>query len=174
MQGTNDAKIRSAEQWSAAEETLRERHGVETLYVRKQAYRRGAEVLVVGGWAFLDGNPAVIPADLEVLVLTFSGADGELQTLSRDPATVRELLAPYLQEHEGAGSYFTARIPEEEKDALFTKLRALPDFHPSQGRSLPPASLNPPPAASPKEIAFPIVVGVAAVTAVLGTALYLY
>ncbi len=64
------------------EQALRDLHGDEHLYVRPKAYQRpDASVVLVGGWVYADGNPAIIPpADIVLLVET----DGQSKPFEHD------------------------------------------------------------------------------------------
>jgi hypothetical protein len=112
-----------------SEAALRAQHGQLSLYVRPQPAEspyapRG--VAVVGGWAFLDGDPAILPEGLDVLVLTFEGPGG-MATYPRAPDAVFAILAPYLSRATYPCPHLVARVPERDRPALAQRLAALPD-----------------------------------------------
>ena len=66
-----DPRAASAKAWADAENALRSKYHGAGLYVRKQVYQRpDGATMVVGGWAFLDGDPAMIPTELDLLVVS--------------------------------------------------------------------------------------------------------
>lgn len=135
----------SARRFLAAESSLRAMHGLECVYVRPQAVASEAWVLAAAGWAFLDGNPAILPHHLDLLVVS-AGADG----LGRNPVQVFELLAPYTTQHRKPVPHLAVRIPEADRPRLFDAIARLPDHSP-KFPSRPPRLLDYAPELPPAE-----------------------
>lgn len=115
------------------ESALRALHGPGSLYVRPQVYAApkipGAFV-VVGGWAFFDGAPAILPDGLHLLVLSDEGPDGQPRRLGRDPAAVMALLAPFSKRHSSPCPHLAATVPQSEVTGLHARIAALPEHDP--------------------------------------------
>jgi hypothetical protein len=116
------------------EPALRAMHGPLVLYVRPQARTvaaaaRGA--VVFGGWAFLDGEPALLPEGLDLLVLSLEGPGGILN-LPRDPRAVLDVLAPYVRRFTNPCPHLAVCVPDEAKARVRNVLFALPDHDPTR------------------------------------------
>jgi protein-disulfide isomerase len=138
-------KVISARAWADAESALRASYHDLGLYVRKQVYEKpGGVTIVVGGWAFLDGEPAMIPTDLDILVVSTHSSSG-METLGREPGAVLSILAPYAMRTETPIDHWAVRVPEAEKAALLDRIRALPEHapgaQPAAPRYVPPATM---------------------------------
>ena len=118
------------------EAALRALHGAGSLYVRPKAYSvpkiPGASV-VIGGWAFFDGEPAMLPEGLHLLVITEEGPDGQTRQLARDPAAVMALLAPFSQRFTSPCPHYTVRVPRHELAGLRARVAAMPEHDPLAG-----------------------------------------
>ncbi|MCB9594672.1 MAG: thioredoxin domain-containing protein [Sandaracinaceae bacterium] len=124
-------RVVAAKAWADAESALRSKYQDMGLYVRKQVYDRPDGVtMVVGGWAFLDGEPAMIPTDLDLLVVSADGAGGELETMGRDPAAVLGVLSAYATKESAPIEHWAVRVPEAQKAGLLAQIRALPEHTP--------------------------------------------
>lgn len=123
------------------EAELRALHGPGALYVRPQSYAvpniPGA-VVVIGGWAFFDGDPAILPEGMHLLVITGEGPDGESQQLARDPAAVMALLAPYSKRLAAPCPHVAVRVPSAQLAALRARVAALPEHDPITADAGPP------------------------------------
>ena len=125
------------------EATLREHHGPGALYVRPQVYRvpgRPDALLAIGGWAYFDGEPAIVPEGLHLLVITDEGPDGQPRRLGRDPAAVLALLAPYATRFTVPCAHVAVRVPPGELSSLRARVAALPEHDPL---AAPPPPLVP-------------------------------
>jgi hypothetical protein len=123
------------------EATLREHHGPGALYVRPQVYRvpgRPDALLAVSGWAFFDGDPAIVPEGLNLLVITDEGPDGQPRRLGRDPAAVLALLAPYATRFTVPCAHVAVRVPADEVDSIRARVAALPEHDPLAVVAPPP------------------------------------
>lgn len=115
---------RSAQRFLENEAALREKHGRGALYVRPQAAEQGGgRALVVGGWAFLDGDPAIVPIDLDLFVLSFAGPKG-MASHPKTPSEVFTVLTPYVTRHEQPCPHLTFRVPHAHRAALEAQLVA--------------------------------------------------
>ncbi len=119
----------------AAEETLRALHA-DALYVRPRSVETPSGTLALGGWAFLDGEPALILPTLDILVVTFE-EDDELVSYGRDASVVFDLLAPYLTLHTAPLAHLAICIPEDDKPSLHSRIVALPDHRGPASRAAP-------------------------------------
>jgi hypothetical protein len=114
------------------EQVLRAHHGEGALYVKPMVYVKGADTIVVGGWAFLDGEPAMIPEGLTLLVITH----GEpLRTLGRDPDAVLAILGDRVKKHAEPCAHYTVTVRERDKAELLARIDALPEHRPRPARS---------------------------------------
>jgi hypothetical protein len=123
----------SIHDYLAHEAALRAQHGPGALYVKPQIYaipNAPGAGLVVGGWAFLDGEPAIVPEGLHVLVIAHTAADGSMVQLGRDPSRVLTLLAPYAQRYTSPCPHTTVRVPPSEVARLRALIEALPEHDP--------------------------------------------
>lgn len=144
-------KLLAAKAWADAESALRIRYDNLGLYVRKQVYEKpGGTTIVVGGWAFLDGEPAMLPTDLDLLVVSTAQASGAMETLGRDPAAVLAILAPHATRAADPIDHWAIRVPDAEKAALLDRIRALPEHRPGEP---PPAQPRYAPATQPLPMA---------------------
>lgn len=143
----------SAQRWAQSEESLRAKYQGTGLYVRKQVYARPDGVtMVVGGWAFLDGDPAILPTDLDLLVVTAGGSGPDLDSMGRDPQAVLGLLASYATRVQDPIEHWAVRVPEARRDAAIASIRALPEHTPGSARAPQPSrapSVHAPPAHAP-------------------------
>jgi hypothetical protein len=125
------------------EATLREHHGPGALYVRPQVYRvpgRPDALLAASGWAYFDGDPAIVPEGLHLLVITDEGPDGQPRRLGRDPAAVLALLAPYATRFTVPCAHVAVRVPPGDRAELTARVVALPEHDPL---AAPPPPLIP-------------------------------
>jgi hypothetical protein len=115
------------------EAALRALHGAGALYVRPQVYAApklpGSHV-VVGGWAFFDGEPAIVPEGLHLLVISDEGPDGQPRRVGRDPAAVMALLAPFSTRHLSPCPHVAVRVPPSAIADLHARVAALPEHDP--------------------------------------------
>ncbi len=123
------------------EAALRALHGPGALYVKPKAYVvpavPGASV-VVGGWAFFDGDPALLAEGMHLLVLSSEGPDGEMQQLARDPVAVMGVLAPYVKRLAAPCPHFAVRVPRAQIAAVRARVAALPEHDPMARDTVPP------------------------------------
>ena len=115
------------------ESALRALHGPGALYVRPQVYavpRLPGSHIVVGGWAFFDGDPAILPEGLHLLVISDEGPDGQPRRVGRDPAAVMALLAPLSTRHASPCPHVAVRVPPGEITGLHARVAALPEHDP--------------------------------------------
>jgi hypothetical protein len=128
------------------EATLREHHGPGSLYVRPQVYRvpgRPDALFAVGGWAYFDGDPAIVPEGLNLLVITDEGPDGQPRRLGRDPAAVLALLGPYATRFTVPCAHFAVRVPPGELVSLGARVAALPEHDPLAVAAPPAVAAGP-------------------------------
>ena len=115
------------------ESALRAQHGPGSLYVRPTAYAvpkiPGAAV-VIGGWAFFDGEPAILPEGLHLLVITDAGPDGQPRQLGRDPAAILALLAPFSRRLTAPCPHFAVRVPPQALAGIRARVAELPEHDP--------------------------------------------
>ncbi|HHH29391.1 MAG TPA: hypothetical protein ENK57_13740, partial [Polyangiaceae bacterium] len=126
----------SAERWSQHEDDLRSQHGALSLMIRPRLYPQpNGEEMLVGGWAFLDGEPAIMPIDLDLLVVSVAGANGEMEAMPRDPKAVLRLLGDRVTRVSAPIEHFAIRVAEAEKADLLGQIRALPEHQVSSARA---------------------------------------
>jgi hypothetical protein len=128
------------------EATLRAQHGPGALYVRPQVYRVPSQpdaFVAIGGWAYFDGEPAIVPEGLHLLVITDEGPDGQPRRLGREPAAVMALLAPYTTRFSMPCPHFAVSVPPGEVDRIRARVAALPEHDPL-AVAAPPAPPAPP------------------------------
>ncbi|MBX3274686.1 MAG: thioredoxin domain-containing protein [Sandaracinaceae bacterium] len=127
-----DQRTMAAQRWADHESALRSKYHGAGLYVRKQVYQRPDGVtMVTGGWAFLDGSPAIVPTDLDLLVVSdAAGPDGALDAMGREPAAVMRILGPYATEETHPIAHWAVRVPEDARPVLMAQIRALPEHTP--------------------------------------------
>ncbi len=118
------------------EDALRRRHGPDELYVRPQLYGDESSTVIVGGWAFLEGAPALVPGGLDVLVIV-CGSGGELQ-LGRDLDLVLAVLDDHVVEHTDPCPYWAISVPEAHRPRLLQVLQDLPDHNPTPSPATEP------------------------------------
>ena len=115
------------------EAALRAQHGPGSLYVRPTAYavpKTPGAAVVIGGWAFFDGEPAILPEGLHLLVITDEGPDGQTRQLGRDPAAILALLAPYSRRLTSPCPHFAVRVPPRELAGIRARVAELPEHDP--------------------------------------------
>ncbi len=118
-------------QFIDSEAELRKLHGELSLFVKPSLYQVGNDRLLgVAGWAFLDGQPAILPRGLDVLVVACEADGGEMAQLGRDPAAVLELLGDRIAAHEEPCPHMSVSVDEGDKPDLLDKIRALPEHRP--------------------------------------------
>jgi hypothetical protein len=116
-----------------SEAALRARHGARSLYVRPTAYavpRTPGAAIVIGGWAFFDGDPAILPEGLHLLVITDEGPDGKPRQLGREPAAILALLAPFAMRLTSPCPHVAVRVPLEELARIRARVAELPEHDP--------------------------------------------
>ncbi len=86
--------------------------------------------VVIGGWAFFDGEPAILPEGLHLLVITDDGPDGRPRQLGRDPAAILALLAPYARRLTSPCPHFAVRVPPRELAGIRARVAELPEHDP--------------------------------------------
>ncbi len=134
-------KTAAAEAFTAHVDALRAQHGPEALIVRPSVYRTpdGAE-MAVGGWAFLDGDPALVPALLDVIVFT----EGQPETdAGRRFADAMRVLSPYARRQVTPVDHYEVRVPEADRAAVRAALVALPDPSAANPASVAPVRTDP-------------------------------
>lgn len=114
----------AVERYLAAEDALRSMHGPECLYVRPQVWSNGTFPFAAAGWARLDGNPAILPHHLDLLVIS-----GQ-QDMGRRPTRVVELLRPYIAAQRRPVPHLTVRVPQSDRARLLEQIARLPDHTP--------------------------------------------
>lgn len=115
------------------EAALRAKHGSASLYVRPTAYavpKTPGAAIVIGGWAFFDGEPAILPDGLHVLVITDTGPDGKPRQLGRDPAAILALLAPFSTRLTSPCPHFAVRVPPGELPKVRARVAEMPEHDP--------------------------------------------
>jgi len=141
---------RNAEIWAANEEALRARHGELSLMVRHQIYAKpDGQTMAIGGWAFLDGEPAIVPMDLDLLVVSVFG-EGEPETMGREPAQVVAALGECVTQESEPVAHWAIRVPEDRKAGFLDQIRALPEHTP--GAAASPAPRAEVPVARPAQV----------------------
>jgi hypothetical protein len=117
-----------------SEAALRAAHGIGTLIVKPKVHAVPSVpggLLAVGGWAFLDGDPAVLPDRLDVIVVVTEGPSG-VENHGRAAGQVLHAVAPYTTHHTTPCPHLAVRVPEAARDALLARLVALPDYVPGR------------------------------------------
>jgi hypothetical protein len=125
----------SIREFTEREAELRRLHGEGSLYVKPMVYVKGPDTIVVGGWAFLDGEPAMIPDGLTLLTVTHE-VGGELVTVGRDPAAVLALLGARVTKQSTPCPHYTVTVRESDKAALLAEIGALPEHRPAPARPI--------------------------------------
>ncbi len=126
-----DQRTTAAKAWADAESALRAKYHGAGLYVRKQVYQRPDGVtMVVGGWAYLDGDPAMIPTDLDLLVVSADSSSGQLEPMGRDPQAVLRILGAHVTRETSPVEHYAVRVPEAARPGLLAQIRALPEHTP--------------------------------------------
>ncbi|MFO0592822.1 MAG: hypothetical protein U0441_35085 [Polyangiaceae bacterium] len=123
------------------EVALRALHGPTALLVRPQSYtvpQAPGAVLVIGGWAFGGGEPAILPDGMHLLVITDTGPDGKQTQLARDPSAVLAVLGPYVTRHEAPCPHFTVRVPRAQLPQIRARIAAMPEHDPIAADHAPP------------------------------------
>ncbi|MFK7988252.1 MAG: hypothetical protein AB8I08_19685 [Sandaracinaceae bacterium] len=127
--------VAAADAFRAQIDDLRSHHGAGTLVVKPQVYQLpDLSELATGGWAFLDGEPALIPAMLEVLVLTDGNQVNDKGVKLEDALQVLER---FKESHAEPVPYHAVTVPEEDKARVLTVLRALPSAEARPPRPAP-------------------------------------
>ncbi len=112
------------------EQVLRDHHGEGALYVRPMLYERGPHLIVLGGWAFLDGEPAMIADGLTLMTITWEKPGAPTHTVGRDPAAILALLGDRVTKHSEPCPHYAVRVREADKPALLAQIEALPEHDP--------------------------------------------
>jgi hypothetical protein len=159
MSGRPLDPVAYAEEYSARERALQDRHGKLTYFSRPQVYSIEGQTMAVAPWAMFDGWPLVMPATGYVS-LTYmpaaGGSRGAVQTVLRYQDDVLHVLRQRgLEVKEGRDPvfhYVVREVPDEAKEDLWRAVLALREARPP-GEARPPADGSPPAAKEADRVA---------------------